>query len=83
MPHEPYYSTGPDASGDGFAVSMDALTVALARRKTSGEWELSSTAPLAFRTVSLGDLDEEQARRRAVAWVEHHVATERRDLLAD
>lgn len=84
---DPYIYTGADPSdpdGDGFTVSMDALTVAVVNPgPLDGEWTITSRAPLAFGTVSFQSDDRGEAESNATGWIENHVQTERPDLLED
>lgn len=70
---DPYLSFGLDPSHEEGSryLTADALGIARLRRSENmeGEWVLSSVAPASFGTVSFQADDQNDAERKAIAWV--------------
>jgi hypothetical protein len=83
---DPYLAFGPDPGGDGDTRYLTADQLGLGRLSRAenpeldGEWILSAVAPAIFAPVSFEADDREDAEAKAIAWLEKHLRTERRDL---
>ncbi|HET7590973.1 MAG TPA: hypothetical protein VFK14_12435 [Solirubrobacterales bacterium] len=84
---DPYITVGPDPSGDPDSHYVAADQLALGRLRESetvaGEWMLSSVSPAIFSPVSFIANDLDDAKSKAIAWLDKHLRTERPDLLGD
>jgi hypothetical protein len=83
---DPYFAFGPDPGGDSDTryLTADQLGLGRLRRQENpdldGEWVLGAVTPAIFAPVSFAAGDQEDAERKAIAWLENHLRTERRDL---
>lgn len=83
---DPYIAFGPDPSGDSDTryLTADQLGLGRLRREENpdleGEWVLTPAGPAFFNPVSFRAEDQADAERKAIAWLDKHLRTERRDL---
>jgi hypothetical protein len=83
---DPHIIFGPDPAGDPGAhyLTADQLGLGRLRRgekpELDGEWVLSAVAPATFASVSFAAYDLDDAESKAIAWLDDHLRTERRDL---
>jgi len=83
---DPYIAFGPDPNGDSDThhLMADQLGLGRLRREENtdleGGWLLTAAGPAFFEPVSFRADDQEDAERQAIAWLDKHLCTERRDL---
>lgn len=84
---DPYITVGPDPSGDSDSHYVTADQLGLGRLRESdtlpGEWVLKAVSPAIFSPVSFTADDIDDAKAKAIAWLDKHLRTERPDLLGD
>jgi hypothetical protein len=80
----PYIAVGPDPAHDPNTRYLTADQLGVGRLQPSesieGEWVLSPAGPAFFNPVSFEAEDQLDAERQAIAWLNKHLRTERRDL---